>query len=273
MANLRSTFINDTEFLRLPNGTTEQRPASPTTGMYRYNTSLGRTEVYTGSTWFSGLGTPQNPASSAQAIYNSNNSAQSGIYYLRRPNTEDIFPVYCKFDSTGGWTNINRFWGPYGEILVGGTRASNGTGFNMIAGVQGDATEPLNGPVGTNGQALTYGCPGSNDRSYIDLTSSGQTMVSDFGFTQLRVACMSVSDDGNVVCGYVGVNLSDVSVYNGTTSNMRQVCNNNPNRWSDLNPERFIMDFSGTFTSPVLFESWTACAGSFRMYVMELFLK
>jgi hypothetical protein len=54
MAQLKNTTIDDTGFLQLPAGTTAERPASPTTGMIRYNTSTGVTEWYDGSysLWF-----------------------------------------------------------------------------------------------------------------------------------------------------------------------------------------------------------------------------
>lgn len=37
--------------LFLPRGTTAQRPASPTTGMMRFNTTTNAVEVYNGSSW------------------------------------------------------------------------------------------------------------------------------------------------------------------------------------------------------------------------------
>lgn len=51
MATLKNLTINDTGFLKLPSGTTAQRPASPNTGMMRYNTDLGTSELYNGSLW------------------------------------------------------------------------------------------------------------------------------------------------------------------------------------------------------------------------------
>lgn len=51
MAILKNTTINDTGFITLPVGTTAQRPASPTSGMMRYNSDLSRTEIYNGSIW------------------------------------------------------------------------------------------------------------------------------------------------------------------------------------------------------------------------------
>jgi hypothetical protein len=51
MATLKNTTVNDTGFLRLPSGTTAERPGSPTAGMTRYNTSTNVIETYNGSTW------------------------------------------------------------------------------------------------------------------------------------------------------------------------------------------------------------------------------
>jgi hypothetical protein len=50
MATLKNTSINDTGFLKLPTGTTAERP-SPSTGYLRYNTTLNRPEVYYNSNW------------------------------------------------------------------------------------------------------------------------------------------------------------------------------------------------------------------------------
>ena len=51
-AKLESNIsIPGLEGMTLPGGTTAQRPASPTAGMIRYNSTLGKTEVYQGGTW------------------------------------------------------------------------------------------------------------------------------------------------------------------------------------------------------------------------------
>ena len=51
MATLKNTTINDTGFLKIPSGSTSQRPSSPQIGDFRYNTDDGAFEVYDGSTW------------------------------------------------------------------------------------------------------------------------------------------------------------------------------------------------------------------------------
>ena len=52
MASSFASFtINDTGYLKLPNGTVAERPGSPSTGMIRYNSIVGTPEVYNGSSW------------------------------------------------------------------------------------------------------------------------------------------------------------------------------------------------------------------------------
>jgi len=51
MAQLKNTTFSDNSSLRLPAGTTAQRPTIPAAGMIRYNTSLNQTEFYDGNIW------------------------------------------------------------------------------------------------------------------------------------------------------------------------------------------------------------------------------
>lgn len=51
MADLQSLTINDTGELRLPVGTTAQRPGSPVIGYTRFNSNTGDVESYDGSNW------------------------------------------------------------------------------------------------------------------------------------------------------------------------------------------------------------------------------
>lgn len=277
MAILKNTNIDDVNFLKLPSGTTAQRSASPAIGATRFNTSTNKLETYNGSNWTTdddALGSPRNPATSATEIYNNNNNSRSGIYYIKN-SVGYVFPVYCKFDASGGWMNINVTWGPYGRIISGGTASGGAGGGNMISGVRGDATQPINGPIITNSQGNTYGCPGEPHRSVITLTSIGESMKADFNITQARISAHILDNNGNVVCGFMGTSgWSDPVFYNNTTAQMRSVCANTPNRWSDQNPSRFLFDGSGTLTTnTTLFDSYTACDGSFRMRLLELFVR
>jgi hypothetical protein len=51
MATLKNTDINDTGYLKLPVGTTEERPVSPQTGYIRYNSTTQIVELYNGTDW------------------------------------------------------------------------------------------------------------------------------------------------------------------------------------------------------------------------------
>lgn len=50
MATLQDTTVNSTGAMKLPIGTTAQRPTAES-GMIRYNSSLGYVEIYNGSSW------------------------------------------------------------------------------------------------------------------------------------------------------------------------------------------------------------------------------
>jgi len=51
MATLKNTTIDDSGFLQLPRGTTAERPASPSAGMLRFNTTFGLAELFNGANW------------------------------------------------------------------------------------------------------------------------------------------------------------------------------------------------------------------------------
>ena len=46
MATLKNTIIDDTASMKIPVGTTGQRPTNPVNGDCRYNTDLGYVEFY-----------------------------------------------------------------------------------------------------------------------------------------------------------------------------------------------------------------------------------
>lgn len=49
--NISDKVNSSTGYLALPNGTTAQRPVSPSNGMIRYNTTLNQNEIYQNSAW------------------------------------------------------------------------------------------------------------------------------------------------------------------------------------------------------------------------------
>jgi len=99
MATLKNTTVNDTGFLQVPSGTTAQRPASPSNGMMRYNTTLGVLEAYASNSWVTigaQLGTQSNPATSATQLKNAGTTTNGVYYYTLSSGT---VPLYTDFTS------------------------------------------------------------------------------------------------------------------------------------------------------------------------------
>lgn len=104
MATLKNTIINDTGYLRLPNGTTAQRPVTSSQGMIRWNSDYSINEFYNGNNWiptsYSNI-----VGTSAQQILTDYPEALDGTYLINLP-TVGITPVYCIMNSAydgGGW--------------------------------------------------------------------------------------------------------------------------------------------------------------------------
>lgn len=51
MATLDDTEINDNGFLKIPVGSSSERPSNPQEGDFRYNTDNGSLEFYNGTEW------------------------------------------------------------------------------------------------------------------------------------------------------------------------------------------------------------------------------
>lgn len=51
MANLKNLTIDGSGDVKIPVGTTSQRPTNPTLGMFRWNSSLETMEHYNGTEW------------------------------------------------------------------------------------------------------------------------------------------------------------------------------------------------------------------------------
>jgi hypothetical protein len=48
---LQNPTLNSTGSITIPSGTTAQRPASPVSGMLRYNTTVSNMEIYINGSW------------------------------------------------------------------------------------------------------------------------------------------------------------------------------------------------------------------------------
>jgi hypothetical protein len=98
MATLKNTTINDTGHITLPAGTTAQRPASPTVGMVRYNTSLGFAEQYNSDGW-QGIAPPPVITSISPTSFNGESGSTITINGANFDTTATV-----QFILTGGTT-------------------------------------------------------------------------------------------------------------------------------------------------------------------------
>ena len=137
-----SLVVQGTDFLQMPAGTTAQRPASPSTGMQRYNTTLGYTEIYNGTTWV-GMNTQGIIVTpfSWNVTYVNISQADDTSYTL----PSDCIGVYIWCQTYGGANNggigkvsIKNSGGTeLGYVYVGGTNIGSGAdgGSGMTDGV------------------------------------------------------------------------------------------------------------------------------------------
>lgn len=103
--------------MSLPADTTGNRPASPTAGMVRQNTTHGCMEFYDGTSWIlSGFpgDSAANPASSAVQLYNFGLRGK-GFFWLLSPNGGTVLN-FCDLDTVdengvAGWILVAQF--PY----------------------------------------------------------------------------------------------------------------------------------------------------------------
>lgn len=105
-----NTFQIDGD-LKIPVGTTAQRPASPVEGHLRYNTSLTRLEIYANGGWNAVLNTGTDGTTAARAVDYSmqirqvNPSAQPGWYWIKINGTARQFWVDTLHEG-GGWVLV-----------------------------------------------------------------------------------------------------------------------------------------------------------------------
>jgi hypothetical protein len=213
------------------------------------------------------LGSESNPAVSGKAIYAANPSSPSGNYWLKSPGGT-VYQAYIKMDYGGGWINLNKgALGPYATPLTSGWGSGGG---DMLTGGSTTPLAPLGASFVTNQQSYYYSCSGGDARSYIDVNAQ---LWTDLGITEVRYNCSCQNMDGNVVCGYFNSAVSYTTIVSGT-ANMMGVCNNTPNRYSDVNPGSFTAEAIGTpSVARRVYSTQTACGGSYQMRVNQLYVR
>ena len=160
MANLQASTFTD---LTLPSGTTAQRPASPTLGMVRYNTTIALLEYYDGTNWRPVTG------------YSAGNIGTGGNTISQLAGG-----IVHQFTAVGGHTFTPSFTG-YVQVLVvagggapGGGWAGGGGGGGMIF----NRAFPVSAGVG---YPITVGSGGARNNTQNGGNSAFSTITANGG--------------------------------------------------------------------------------------------
>ncbi len=162
MATFTSLNINDTGFFQVPAGSTAQRPGSPSNGMIRYNTDLGRMEVYNAGSW---QGFPL-----IKQVFNYNGGDQT---FTVPTGVTQIF-VKC-WGAGGGGGGVSGWSG-------GGTGGGGGFGAGYINTSGGTQYTVVVGQAGqTSGNSRTYGGGGQAPNTWGPGSGGGQSGIFNSG--------------------------------------------------------------------------------------------
>lgn len=164
MATLTNVTVNDTGFVKLPSGTTAQRPDSPVTGMVRYNTDLNTNEYYNGTNWL-----PLTYLNQVQATGGSVTTA--GGYRIHTYTGDDTFNVanvpglanqfvdVLVIGGGGGGTNIGGGGGAGGAIFATGLPVATGSNIPVAIGGGGGGANNHSGSNNGAGGSSRFNNP------------------------------------------------------------------------------------------------------------------
>ena len=159
MATLKNTVIDDTGFLQVASGSTAQRPASPTTGMIRYNSTTGNLETY--STGWGGLEPPP-IISSITGVINTDTDSTITI------NGSNFVSGAVVSITGAGVSNTPR---ALTTTFVSSTQLTAATAAATVNYVGGEAFNVL--LTNPSGNSVTNSAAGTIDRDPLWTTSAG----------------------------------------------------------------------------------------------------
>jgi hypothetical protein len=139
MAQLKNLTVNDTGFIRLPSGTTNQRPGSPTVGMIRYNTDISSNEYWNGSSWIRVEEANVGATSTGGAITTSAGyrihtfTSGTNTFVPSKDGTVEVLVLA----GGGGGEGIGGGGGAGGYIYVSGVPVIAGTSYPAVVGAGG----------------------------------------------------------------------------------------------------------------------------------------
>lgn len=182
MASLKNTTINDTGHLTIPSGTLLQRPATPSAGMFRYNSEYKLNEFYNGTEWTTSTGENSIVQNGLVLWLDAGLSSSypgSGTTWNDLSGNGYNFTINASAYSTSGGTPHMNFEGSFGAAkrLVNGSmsnvpNAANGTimVFSTILNSTGNWRTMLRG-ASSDHQVIIQS--GANDLGMYDNTTNG----------------------------------------------------------------------------------------------------
>lgn len=159
MAILKNLTVNDTGFLRLPSGTTAERPGSPLAGMIRYNTTISANEFYNGTTWVPVAEPTVSNTSTGGSITTAAGyrihtfTSGSDTFVPARDGVVDVLVI----GGGGSGSGLGGGGGAGGYIYVQGVPVIGGTSYPTVVGAGGAAIGATHGPNGNEGNASSFG--------------------------------------------------------------------------------------------------------------------
>ena len=251
--------------LKLPSGTTAERPTSPSTGEWRYNTTTNLVEYYDGGSWRELVSDDIPPIPSENfntVLYTGNGTSQSitgvgfkpdWIWIKERTSTSN----HVTFDSTRGI---------YEQLYITSDAESNNTA--TVSSFDSDGFSVGNGlAVNENGQDYVAWCWKANGGTTSsnadgDITSDVQANTKA-GFSIVKWTSTSSSSD--TIGHGLGVK-PDAVIYKRLTSAGDWFLYTDliDGSWDELvlNSNSAKSDFAGTYATSTTFKSVTASSGA-----------
>lgn len=187
------TFSNSITFsgngyIKLPSGTTAERPASPVVGMLRYNTDLGYSEQYTISGWNT-IAPPPTISNVSPTYYN----GESGTQFTINGSNFDV-NVVVKFITNSG---LEYTAGTITRVSGSQLRVTTPQDFTV-------ADEPLKIKV-INGSGLTFQLDNAIDCGNVPIwstTSGSLASIYDRNGSYYPIATVAATDADNGTTGH-----------------------------------------------------------------------
>ena len=177
----------DTQFLRIPNGTTAQRPATPILGMIRYNSTTSRVEMYDQTTttpqWTSLMGVIDKSTTAVTATV----AAATTIMTYSVPGGTLLTDGVLRFSLEGDWVNASgaartctflvsyggtTLWSATTPSLANATRTGWELQLNLVAASSATA-QSLTGTLTMS----TIGTPTTGTTGVIGATAFGNASI------------------------------------------------------------------------------------------------